>query len=104
MCTFLKHALVVVQRLQISNDDSTEVRVGGIDQAVILVWGENGRHEKYTALAGGYELITKSSQLGWRSGVPPVLGQVAGFNALSGHVLRNFGNGQNEIGWWIVLI
>ena len=61
MSTFLEHALVVVQRLQLTNGDSTKLPMGRIDQAIVLVWGENGRHEKYTALAGRYELIAKSS-------------------------------------------
>jgi len=61
MCTFLKHALVVVQRFQISNDDSTEIRVCGIEEAVVLMRGENGRYEEHAALACRYKLIAKSS-------------------------------------------
>ena len=75
--------VVVVQRLQIPNNDSTKLRVGRIDQAVILVWGENGRHEKHAALTGGYKLIAKSCEFRRGSGIPPVRRQLADDSTLS---------------------
>lgn len=55
----LKHARIVGQRLQIPENDPTELRVGRVDQAVFLVWGENRRYEKYAALAARYKLIAE---------------------------------------------
>ncbi len=35
-----------------------------IDQAVILVWGENERHEVHAVLASRYKLTAKLGELG----------------------------------------
>ncbi len=61
MRTLLKHAFIEVKRLQLTHDDSSKLRVSRIDQAVVLVRGENRRYEKQAALTGGHELIAKSS-------------------------------------------
>jgi hypothetical protein len=71
----VKHARIVGQRLQIPNNDPTELCVGGIDQAVILVWGENRRYEEYAALAGRYKLIAEPGELVWGGAIPPVRGE-----------------------------
>ena len=104
MSALLKHARIVGQRLQILNNDQTELCVGRIDQAVILVWGENGRYEEHAALAGGYKLIAEPGELRGGGAIPPVCRQFADVNTLSGHILRNVGNGQNQIAWRIVLV
>ena len=81
------------QRLQILKNDPTELRLGRIDQAVILVWGENGRYEEHAALAGGYKLIAEPGELRGGGAIPPVRRQFADVHSQSGHILRNFGNG-----------
>ena len=48
----VKHARIVVQRLQIPDNDPTELRVRWIDEAVIFMRCEDGRDEEQTALAG----------------------------------------------------
>jgi hypothetical protein len=89
----VKHARIVGQRLQIPNNDPTELCVGGIDQAVILVWGENRRYEEYAALAGRYKLIAEPGELGWGGAIPPVRGELADGYTFSDHFIRNLGNG-----------
>lgn len=89
----LEHTRIVGQRLQIPNNDSTELRVGRIEQAVILVWGEHRRYEEQTALTGRYEFITEPCDLGRGGAIPPVRRQFADVHTLSGHILRNFGDG-----------
>ena len=47
----LKHACIVGQRLQIPDNDPTELRVCWIDEAVIFMRCEDGRDEEQTAVA-----------------------------------------------------
>jgi hypothetical protein len=47
----VEHAGIVGERFQIPNNDPTELRMRWIDEAVIFMPCENGRHEEQAAVA-----------------------------------------------------
>jgi len=104
MRTLLKHALIVVERLQLTDGDSSKLPMSRIDQAIVLMWGENGRNEEDAARAGGDKFIAEPGELGRDGASSPVRWQIVHLHTLFGYIFRNFGNGQNQIGWRIVLI
>ena len=99
-----KHAGIVGERLQPLHSDPCKRRMGGIDQAVVFVGSDDGRHEQQAALALHDKLITKSGEFGRGSSIPPVDGQLAGFHSLRAHILGNLRCRQYQISWWVVLI
>ena len=99
-----KHPRIVGEWFQFAYHNPLVIGMRGIDQAIVLARGQNGRHEQQAMLFALREFIPKPGEFGRRCGFPPVCRQVADFKLLSGQIVRNFRNCQHQITGRIVFI
>src|SRR5690349_11500223 len=90
---FPKHTWVVGERLQFEPCDFLVIGMRGINQAIVLSGGENGRYEQKAMLSSLPEFISEAGQFRWGSGVTPIRRQIARPKLRTAQVIRNFYDG-----------
>jgi hypothetical protein len=88
-----KHACIVTEWLQSLGNDSCEIRMSGIDQAVVFVRYEDGRHKQKAPLAAAYERVTIPCEFGRGGRIPSVGGEVADTDLFPGHLVGDVYDG-----------
>lgn len=99
-----EHPRVIAERLQFPHDNSPEIAVIGMEQAVVFGANEDGGHNQQTMLLPLRKLIAKAHEFWSRRGVEPVSRKRARFDPFRAHVIGNFSDSQYKVLGRVVLI
>jgi hypothetical protein len=99
-----EHPRVVAERLRLPLDNSPEIAVIGIEQAVVFGGGKDRWHKQQTMFLPLRELITKADKRRRSCGIEPVSRKRAEFDPFRTHLIRNLSDSQNKVVGRVVLI
>lgn len=92
-----EHSRVIAQGLQILNHEFPEIRMRGIDQAVVLIGRQDRGNGQEAMLASLSKVVTDAGKLGRRSRIAPVCGELRNLDPLRLHLGGDLRHGKHEV-------
>ncbi len=99
-----EHGWVVDEWLKFEHRNSLVIGGRGIDQEIVLSGCQNRGHEQQAMISSLYKFIPEACEFRRRCRISPICRQAADNYLLAAQVVRNFCNGEYEIGRRVVLI
>jgi len=99
-----EHPWVICQRLWLPYHDPPELRMLRVEQAVVLMRGEDRRHDEQTVLPSLCEFVANLGELRRCCGISPIRRELIGLNPLPAQIIVHFGDCQDKIGGSVILV